>query len=155
MKETALASLILFYASKSFDELWCGALFQLVMKIGPHGMAGEMGVILGVPQPFTVRSSRLTQAVCISHSHLVQILRSNTADANTVYANFVQHLKSLKEQVAADAPLFEEILSKTGFVSTVGNLHCDVNSETWCVTCLVCPGSASDRRHFSEAASER
>ncbi|KAG0539181.1 hypothetical protein BDA96_03G300500 [Sorghum bicolor] len=85
----------------------------LVMKMGAHGMAGEMGVILGVPQPFTVRSSRLTQAVCISHTRLLQILRSNTADANTVYANFVQHLKSLKEEVAADAQLFEEILSKT------------------------------------------
>lgn len=101
--------------------VWCGVVlfFQLVMKIGPHGIAGETGVILGVPQPFTVRSRRLTQAVCISHTHLLQILRSNTADANTVYSNFVQHLKSLKEQVAADAPFLEEILSKTGLVSTV------------------------------------
>ena len=112
------------------------------MKMGAHGMAGEMGVILGVPQPFTVRSSRLTQAVCISHTRLLQILRSNTADANTVYANFVQHLKSLKEEVAADAQLFEEILSKTSMVTTVGakkksrNLHC-VNSETWCVTVVL------------------
>ncbi|XP_066316559.1 potassium channel KAT4-like [Miscanthus floridulus] len=83
-------------------------------------MAGEMGVILGVPQPFTVRSSRLTQAVCISHIHLRQILRSNTADANTVYANFAQHLKSLKEQVSADARFFEEIISKTGLDELIG-----------------------------------
>ena len=136
MKETSVAFLALFYASEGFDQLWCGALFQLVMKIGPHGMAGEMGVILGVPQPFTVRSSRLTQAVCISLSHLLQ--RSNTADANTVYANFVQHLKSLKEQVSADAPLFEEILSKTSMVKKIET--CTVNSETWCAACLVCPG---------------
>ncbi|KAL5656126.1 hypothetical protein ACJX0J_035445, partial [Zea mays] len=87
---------------------------KLVMKIGPHGMAGEMGVILGVPQPFSVRSRRLTQALCISHSHLLGILRSNTADANTVCANFVKQLKSLKElQVAEDAPFFEETFSKT------------------------------------------
>ncbi|AQK97863.1 Potassium channel KAT3 [Zea mays] len=86
----------------------------LVMKIGPHGMAGEMGVILGVPQPFSVRSRRLTQALCISNSHLLGILRSNTADANTVCANFVKQLKSLKElQVAEDAPFFEETFSKT------------------------------------------
>ncbi|KAL5656129.1 hypothetical protein ACJX0J_035448, partial [Zea mays] len=87
---------------------------KLVMKIGPHGMAGEMGVILGVPQPFSVRSRRLTQALCISNSHLLGILRSNTADANTVCANFVKQLKSLKElQVAEDAPFFEETFSKT------------------------------------------
>lgn len=93
------------------------------MKIGPHGMAGEVGVILGVPQPFTVRSSRLTQAVCVSHTHLLQILRSNTADANTVYANFAQHLKFLKEQqVAADAQFFQEILSRTSMVSYLGEL---------------------------------
>ncbi|PWZ04652.1 Potassium channel KAT6 [Zea mays] len=89
----------------------------LVMKIGPHGMAGEMGVILGVPQPFSVRSRRLTQALCISNSHLLGILRSNTADANTVCANFVKQLKSLKElQVAEDAPFFEETFSKTNMV---------------------------------------
>jgi potassium channel len=110
------------------------AVFQLVMKIGPHGMAGEMGVILGVPQPFSVRSRRLTQALCISNSHLLGILRSNTADANTVCANFVKQLKSLKElQVAEDAPFFEETFSKTNMVSTstVGlqknrNLQCEL-----------------------------
>ncbi|KAF8678498.1 hypothetical protein HU200_046252 [Digitaria exilis] len=71
---------------------------RLVMKAGPHRMAGEIGVIFGIPQPFTVRSRRLTQVVRISQNHLVQMLRSNTADADTVYANFVQYLKSLKQQ---------------------------------------------------------
>lgn len=119
----------------------CGALFQLVMRIGPHGMAGEMGVIFGVPQPFTIRSSRLTQAVCISNSHLMQILRSNTEDANTVHANFVQYLRSLKEQVAADWPFFKEVLSKTDLV---GNREtflffetCSMNSHLVCnISCL-------------------
>nr|CAB3504001.1 unnamed protein product [Digitaria exilis] len=87
---------------------------RLVMKAGPHRMAGEIGVIFGIPQPFTVRSRRLTQVVRISQNHLVQMLRSNTADADTVYANFVQYLKSLKQQVASDAPFFREILSGTG-----------------------------------------
>ncbi|PUZ55035.1 hypothetical protein GQ55_5G180000 [Panicum hallii var. hallii] len=86
----------------------------LVMKVGPHGMAGELGVIFGIPQPFTVRSRRLTEVVRIGQSHLLQILRPNTADADTVHANFVQHLKSLKEHVAAEAQYFREILSDTG-----------------------------------------
>ncbi|RLM91874.1 hypothetical protein C2845_PM08G23900 [Panicum miliaceum] len=87
---------------------------KLVMKVGPHGMAGELGVIFGIPQPFTVRSRRLTEVVRIGQSHLLQILRPNTADADTVHANFVQHLKSLKEHVAAEAQYFREILSDTG-----------------------------------------
>ncbi|XP_062204386.1 potassium channel KAT4 [Phragmites australis] len=87
---------------------------KFAMKTEPHGMAGEIGVIFGIPQPFTVRSRKLTQVVRISHSHLLQILRPNTADADTVYANFIQYLKSLNGQVAAEAPFFREILSNTG-----------------------------------------
>ncbi|WVZ69063.1 hypothetical protein U9M48_017913 [Paspalum notatum var. saurae] len=86
---------------------------KLVIRIEPHGMAGEIGVIFGVPQLFTVRSRRLTQAVRISRSHLMQILRANTVDADTVYANFVQHLKSLRQQIAVDAPHFSDIFSDT------------------------------------------
>ncbi|KAG2591258.1 hypothetical protein PVAP13_5NG589900 [Panicum virgatum] len=87
---------------------------ELVMKVGPNGMAGELGVIFGIPQPFTVRSRRLTEVVRIGQSHLLQMLGANTADADTVHANFVQYLKSLKEHVVADAPFFREILSDTG-----------------------------------------
>ncbi|CAO1945785.1 unnamed protein product [Urochloa humidicola] len=84
---------------------------KLVTKIGPHGMAGEMGVIFGIPQPFTVRSTRLTQVVRIGQSHLLQMLHPNTADADTVHANFVQQLRSMKGHFAADAPFVREILS--------------------------------------------
>ncbi|CAO1945175.1 unnamed protein product [Urochloa humidicola] len=87
---------------------------KLVTKIGPYCMAGEMGVIFGIPQPFTVRSTRLTQVVRIGQNHLLQILRPNTADADTVHDNFVQHLRSLKGHVAADAPFVREILSDAG-----------------------------------------
>ncbi|TVU35298.1 hypothetical protein EJB05_17182, partial [Eragrostis curvula] len=86
---------------------------KFVMKIGPHGMAGEMGVIFNVPQPFTVRCRRLTQVVRISHSHLLQIIRPNTADADAIYCNFIQYLKSLNEQVPAGAPFLREISSST------------------------------------------
>ena len=91
------------------------------MKVGPNGMAGELGVIFGIPQPFTVRSKRLTEVVRIGQSHLLQMLGANTADADTVHANFVQYLKSLKEHVVADAPFFREILSDTAMVSTQKN----------------------------------
>ena len=134
----------------------CVVLLQLVMKVGPHGMAGELGVIFGIPQPFTVRSKRLTEVVRIGQSHLLQMLGANTSDADTVHANFVQYLKSLKEHVVADAPFFREILSDTGLVSTQKRLAevKALGSET-CVTCPICAGSAPERRHFSEAAAQR
>ncbi|XP_039811975.1 potassium channel KAT4-like [Panicum virgatum] len=82
---------------------------ELVMKVGPNGMAGELGVIFGIPQPFTVRSRRLTEVVRIGQSHLLQMLGANTADADTVHANFVQYLKSLKEHVV-DVPFVQDQL---------------------------------------------
>ncbi|KAL6845045.1 hypothetical protein ACP4OV_024540 [Aristida adscensionis] len=87
---------------------------KLVTRIGAHGMAGEIGVIFSIPQPFTIRSWRLTQVVRISHSHLLHTVRPNTADAETIFSNFAQHLKCLKETVAAEAPFFAEIISTTG-----------------------------------------
>uniref|UniRef100_A0A0D9V4Z9 Potassium channel n=1 Tax=Leersia perrieri TaxID=77586 RepID=A0A0D9V4Z9_9ORYZ len=63
---------------------------KLVMKIGPQGMAGEIGVMFNIPQPFTIRSRRLTQVVRITFGHMVQTVRPNTADGVIVFSNFVQ-----------------------------------------------------------------
>jgi hypothetical protein len=60
------------------------------MKIGPHGMAGEIGVMFDIPQPFTIRSRTLTQVIRISHSHLLHTIRPGTADGETIFSNFVK-----------------------------------------------------------------
>jgi CRP-like cAMP-binding protein len=60
------------------------------MKIGPHGMAGEIGVMFNIPQPFTIRSRTLTQVIRISHSHLLHTIRPGTADGETIFSNFVK-----------------------------------------------------------------
>ncbi|EAZ29513.1 hypothetical protein OsJ_13587 [Oryza sativa Japonica Group] len=75
-----------------------------VKRIGPRGMVGEIGVMFSIPQPFTIRSRRLTQVVRISHIHLLQAVRPNTADGCIVFSNFilvsdfVEYLESLKVQ---------------------------------------------------------
>ncbi|XP_040382258.1 potassium channel KAT4-like [Oryza brachyantha] len=69
-----------------------------VMRIGPRGMAGEIGVMLGVPQPFAVRSRTLTQVARISRAHLLQTVRPNTADGCVVFSNFIRYLESMKLQ---------------------------------------------------------
>ena len=74
------------------------------------GIAGEIGVMLNIPQPFTVRCRRLTQAVRVSQGHLLRVVRPHTADAARVLCNFVQHLGSPVWKVAREeAPLFREI----------------------------------------------
>ena len=60
------------------------------MKIGSHGMAGEIGVMFNIPQPFTVRSRTLTQVIRISHSHLLHTVQPDTADGETIFSNFVK-----------------------------------------------------------------
>ncbi|XP_052158883.1 potassium channel KAT4 [Oryza glaberrima] len=69
-----------------------------VKRIGPQGMAGEIRVMFSIPQPFTIRSRRLTQVVRISHIHLLQAVQPNTADGYIVFSNFIQYLESLKVQ---------------------------------------------------------
>ncbi|XP_066331875.1 potassium channel KAT4-like [Miscanthus floridulus] len=74
------------------------------------GIAGEIGVMLNIPQPFIVRCRRLTQAVRVSQGHLMRVVRPHTADAARVMCNFVQHLGSPAWKVAREeAPLFWEI----------------------------------------------
>lgn len=60
------------------------------MKIGPRGMAGEIGVMYNIPQPFSIRSKTLAHVIRISRRHLMNIVRPNTADGDTVFSNFVQ-----------------------------------------------------------------
>ncbi|KAM0903691.1 hypothetical protein ACQ4PT_018469 [Festuca glaucescens] len=69
---------------------------KFVMKIGPHGMAGEIGVMFNIPQPFTIRSRTLTQVIRVSHSHLLHTVRqAGTADGVTMFSNLIQLLDPL------------------------------------------------------------
>nr|CAB3503171.1 unnamed protein product [Digitaria exilis] len=83
----------------------------VVARAGPRGMAGDIGVVLNVPQPFTVRCRRLTQVVRVSQRHLLRALRSpRTGDADRVFCNFVQHLESPMWQFAREeAPFFRDV----------------------------------------------
>lgn len=61
-------------------------------------MAGEIGVIFNIPQPFTVRTKRLSQVVRISHRHFTQIVQPSITDGQTIVSNFVQVLLVLISQ---------------------------------------------------------
>ena len=64
--------------------------FQFLSKLGSADMAGEIGVIFNIPQPFTVRTKRLSQVIRISHQHFKQMVQQHNADGKIIISNFIQ-----------------------------------------------------------------
>lgn len=67
--------------------------FQFLSKLGSADMAGEIGVIFNIPQPFTVRTRRLSQVIRLSHHDFKQMLQPYSEDGKTIISNFIQVLK--------------------------------------------------------------
>uniref|UniRef100_A0A1D1XE70 Potassium channel n=1 Tax=Anthurium amnicola TaxID=1678845 RepID=A0A1D1XE70_9ARAE len=84
---------------------------QVLSKLGATDMAGEIGVIFNIPQPFTVRSKRLSQVVKLSHRHFTQIVQSNISDGQKIISNFLQFLKDLKPEMLDEVQFVKEILN--------------------------------------------
>ncbi|XP_038898228.1 potassium channel KAT3 isoform X2 [Benincasa hispida] len=83
---------------------------QILSKLESPQMAGEIAVMLNIPQPFTVRTRRLSQVVRISHHHFKQMLQRNNDDGKILFSNFTQHLKGLKKEEQDEIPYFSELL---------------------------------------------
>ncbi|XP_031104183.1 potassium channel KAT3-like isoform X1 [Ipomoea triloba] len=83
---------------------------QFLSKLGATQMAGEVGVIFNIPQPFTVRSKRLSQVIRISHHHFKQLLQPLTEDGKKILSNFSQHLKGLKKEELDEIPIVADLL---------------------------------------------
>ncbi|OMO90972.1 Cyclic nucleotide-binding-like protein [Corchorus olitorius] len=66
-------------------------------------MAGEIGVIFNIPQPFTVRTKRLSQVLRISHHHFKQMVQPNSKDGKTIITNFVQPTTRNEDQRNSEA----------------------------------------------------
>ncbi|XP_031102041.1 potassium channel KAT3-like [Ipomoea triloba] len=86
---------------------------QFLSKLGPPEMAGELGVIFNIPQPFTVRSKRLSQVIRISHHHFEQLLQPLSDDGKKILSNFRQHLRGLRKEEWEEIPMVTEFLGDT------------------------------------------
>ncbi|MCD7453518.1 hypothetical protein HAX54_021218 [Datura stramonium] len=80
-------------------------------KLESPEMFGEIGVIFNMPQPFTVRSKRVSQVVGISHHHFKQLVQPLNTDGKIMLSNFLQHLKGMKKEELKEIPLISELLS--------------------------------------------
>ncbi|KAM3218428.1 potassium channel KAT3 [Capsicum annuum] len=82
---------------------------QFLSKLESPELFGEIGVIINTPQPFTVRSQRLSQVVRISYHHFKQLVLPLKADGKIILFNFLQHLK-VKEELQ-EILLISELLN--------------------------------------------
>lgn len=71
--------------------------FQILSKLESPKMAGEIAVMLNIPQPFTVRTRRLSQVVRISHHHFKQLVQPNNDDGKILFSNFTQVRKMVED----------------------------------------------------------
>lgn len=84
---------------------------QFMAKKESPDMFGELGVIFNIPQPFTVRSKRLSQVIRISHHIFKQLLQPLSEDGKIILSNFLQHLKDLRREELEEISLARELLS--------------------------------------------
>ncbi|KAK6162126.1 hypothetical protein DH2020_001967 [Rehmannia glutinosa] len=86
---------------------------QFLSKLESPSMFGEIGVIFNIPQPFTVRTKRLSQVIRISHNHFKQLVEPLNEDGKIIVSNYLQHLKGLKEDELKEMPFVTELLGET------------------------------------------
>ncbi|CAH8274574.1 unnamed protein product [Arabidopsis lyrata] len=92
-------------ASKGVSE-------QVLAKLGPGSMAGEIGVVFNIPQPFTVRTRRLSQVIRIGHHKFKEMVQSdNDVDAKMIITNFMTYLKGLNDELKKEIPFLRDLLA--------------------------------------------
>ncbi|CAN1785336.1 Potassium channel KAT3 [Linum perenne] len=94
---------------------------EFLSKLGAADMAGEIGVLFNVPQPYTVRTKRLSQVVRISHQQFKQIVQSNSEDGKKIISNFTQYLKELKKDMLEELPFLSESLEEIDLEQSIPN----------------------------------
>ncbi|CAN1837912.1 Potassium channel KAT3 [Linum perenne] len=85
---------------------------EFLSKLGGADMAGEIGVMFNIPQPFVVRTKRLSQVVRISHQQFKQIVQPQSEDGKKIISNFTQYLKELKKDMLDELPFLTEPLGE-------------------------------------------
>ncbi|XP_037497039.1 potassium channel KAT3 isoform X2 [Jatropha curcas] len=110
---------------------------QILSKLGSQEVAGEIGVIFNIPQPFTVRTKRLSQVIRMSHHHFKQIVQPQSEDGKIIISNFVQYLKELKKEMLQEIPFSLE------FLDDMNIEHTEENEEIQNLAALNSDGDAS------------
>lgn len=86
---------------------------KVLAKLGPGDMAGEIGVVFNIPQPFTVRTRRLSQVIRIGHHQFKEMVQSDIDDAKIIITNFmnVKVIKIFIYRFACKTLLHQQVAS--------------------------------------------
>ncbi|CAL8996714.1 unnamed protein product [Prunus brigantina] len=112
---------------------------QFFSKLGSADLVGEIGVFFNTPQPFTVRTKKLSQVIRISHHHFKEMVQPQNEDGMIMIKNFIQHLKDLKQEMLQEIPFLTEFLDELNIehiqpnentqYNELVNFHGDTNME--------------------------
>ncbi|XP_020964005.1 potassium channel KAT4 [Arachis ipaensis] len=92
------------------DELIEKFFFQLLFELEPGGMAGEIGGMFNIPQPFTVRTRRLSQVIRINQHQFKQMMQPFNNDGKQIINNFIKYLREQRGSVLEEIPYLSELL---------------------------------------------
>ncbi|KAF7806349.1 Potassium channel AKT1 [Senna tora] len=81
-------------APTDFYILVTGAVVVGEAKAGD--LCGEIGVLFNRPQPFTVRTKRLSQLLRLNGITFLNTIQANVGDGNLIMNNLLQHLKEME-----------------------------------------------------------
>ncbi|KAJ4866077.1 Potassium channel KAT3 [Raphanus sativus] len=96
-----------------------GASEQVLAKLGPGDMVGEIGVVFNIPQPFSVRTRRLSQVIRISHHKFKEMVQSDIDNSKMIITNFMAYLKELNDELKKEIPFLRDLLSNADAKETV------------------------------------
>lgn len=83
---------------------------QIVQKILAGDIFGEIGVLCNRPQPFTVRTTELSQILRINRTSLTNTIHAHKADGHIIMSNLYLKLTSLGSQGFLEHQKVEEYL---------------------------------------------
>ncbi|CAB4266628.1 unnamed protein product [Prunus armeniaca] len=103
---------------------------QFFSKLGSADLVGEIGVFFNTPQPFTVRTKKLSQVIRISHHHFKEMVQPQNEDGMIMIKNFIQHLKDLKQEMLQEIPFLTEFLDELNIEHIQANENTQYNALT-------------------------
>ncbi|KAM1013585.1 hypothetical protein FF1_043499 [Malus domestica] len=83
---------------------------QFLSNLGSADLVGEIGICFNIPQPFTVRTKKLSQVIRISHQSFKQMVQSQNEDSKIIFKNLIEHLRDLQTEVREELPFLTELL---------------------------------------------
>ncbi|KAK9696962.1 hypothetical protein RND81_08G006800 [Saponaria officinalis] len=83
--------------SGAADMVAHNGLQKVVLKVQPEDTFGEIGVLCDRPEPFTVRTTELSQILRLNRNSLSSIIQVNKADGQIVMSNLFSVLSSRRK----------------------------------------------------------